>query len=224
MSGGETGIWVTLGLLGFFHGLNPAMGWLFAVALGLQDGRPRGVLRALPPIALGHAASVAAVVAAATAFSRVVPLAVVRWAGAAVLVTFGILMLLGRVRHRRTVGMRVGFRDLTAWSFLMSSAHGAGLMLLPVALHASAADAQAMRGGHATHMLALADAAPGGLSAGLGLAAVGVHAATMLATMAVIALLVYRFFGVGFLRRAWINLDLLWAAALVVAGVLTVAV
>jgi hypothetical protein len=119
--------------------------------------------------------------------------------------------------------MRVGFRDLTAWSFLMSTAHGAGLMLVPVLLRLSAAQpmpdpAHMAMVGHAAHV---ATAGVGGTSAQL--AALAVHTGAMFLVMALVALAVYQFFGLAILRRAWLNLDRLWAAALVFAGALTVA-
>lgn len=61
MSDTEIWPWVTLFLLGAYHGINPGMGWLFAVALGLQERTRAAVLRALPPIALGHLVSIGAV-------------------------------------------------------------------------------------------------------------------------------------------------------------------
>jgi uncharacterized membrane protein len=114
-----------LAALGAFHGLNPAMGWLFAVALGLQERRRGAVLRAIPPIALGHAAAVAIVLLAVAVAQRVVPPLALRLAGGGALLLFGLYKLVRRGRHPRWVGMRVGFRDLATWSFLMSSAHGA---------------------------------------------------------------------------------------------------
>src|SRR6187455_1079342 len=126
--------WLTLALLGAYHGINPAMGWLFAVALGLQEHRRSAVARAFAPIALGHAVSVAAVVALLGAAQALVDLDLLRLIGAAALVIFGIYKLLAPMSHPRWVGMRVHFGDLTAWSFLMATAHGAGLMLLPVLL------------------------------------------------------------------------------------------
>src|SRR5687768_5133112 len=171
---------VALAALGAFHGINPAMGWLFAVGLGLQDGRRGSVLRALPPIALGHAASVAIVVVAFAAASAVVPERALRVAGGLLVLGAGAYKL-ARRRHPRWVGMRVGFRDLTLWSFLMSSAHGAGLMLLPVLLHGAAPTDE-----HAAHGAALAAslAAAGG---GAGLAAFGVHTLALFAVMAAVA-------------------------------------
>src|SRR5262245_31648952 len=135
----DTWPWLTVALLGAYHGLNPAMGWLFAVALGLQERRRSAVLRAFAPIALGHAASVAAVVALVSVAQAVVSPEVIRVVGVAVLIGYGGAMLFRRVSHPRWVGMRVGFRDLTLWSLLMSSVHGAGLMLVPVLLQLQAA-------------------------------------------------------------------------------------
>ena len=122
--------WVAMLLLGAYHGINPGMGWLFAVALGLQQGSAWGVGRALPPIALGHAAAVGAVVALAASARVVIPIGVLKALVATALVSLG-LYRLWRHRHPRFGGMQVGFRDLAIWSFLMASAHGAGLMVLP---------------------------------------------------------------------------------------------
>lgn len=117
--------------LGAFHGLNPAMGWLFAVARGLQERSRMAMLWSLPVIAAGHAASVAVVAVAATVTGSLVASRAVAIGGGTILVGFGLWRLLSR-RHFRWVGMRISLPQLAAWSFLMSSAHGAGLMLLPV--------------------------------------------------------------------------------------------
>jgi hypothetical protein len=210
---------LSVALLGAFHGLNPAMGWLFAVSLGLQRGARSGVLRALPPIALGHAASVAAVVAVVAASQRVVPHETLRWAGGIVLLAFALRLLLRlftrRSTHPRWVGMRVGARDLALWSFLVSTAHGAGLMLVPVVLRLPPAAGDGSPHGHGALR-------PAGASAEAALASVAVHTAAMLAVMAAVALLVYQAAGVELLRRAWLNLDLVWAVALLVAAAVTI--
>ena len=209
---------LTIAALGAFHGLNPAMGWLFAVALGLQERRLAAVFRALPPIALGHAASIALVAGAVLAARTIVPVDALRVAGGLAVLGVGIWKAVRGATHPRWVGMRVGFRDLTLWSFLMSSAHGAGLMLVPVLL-APAARAAAVHGAgaHAAHAQAVI-AAPVGAWAAL-----AVHSGTMLAVSAGIALAVYELLGLDFLLRAWVNLDGVWAGALVLAGVVTVA-
>jgi len=205
-----------LALLGAYHGLNPAMGWLFAVALGLQERRRGAVLQALPPIALGHALSILAAVLVVGVAQLVVPLGVLRYACASVLILFGLYKLIRR-KHPRWVGMRVGFRDLTAWSFLMSSAHGAGLMLIPVLLRlsepAQGAHDHSAHTGMTDSATVLAD-----------LTAVGLHTLAMFLVMGAIALVVYEKLGVMVLKRSWFNLDLLWAGALVGAGVITLIV
>jgi len=146
--------WMALLGLGAFHGINPGMGWLFAVALGLQEQRRSAVWNALPPIAVGHALSVGLVVALVALIHASIPYWVLRWIAAAVLIGFGVYRLV-RARHPRWVGMRVGFRDLTLWSFLMASAHGAGLMLVPVFLgtmhQENLHDAHAAHGAHSAH-------------------------------------------------------------------------
>src|SRR5438093_7493337 len=117
--------WTVMLALGAYHGINPGMGWLFAVALGMQQQSARGVWSALPPIALGHAVSVATVIAAAALIGVVVPMPVLKAVIATMLIALGSYRL-WRHRHPRFGGMQVGFRDLTIWSFLMASAHGAG--------------------------------------------------------------------------------------------------
>jgi hypothetical protein len=207
-----------LAALGAFHGLNPAMGWLFAVARGMQEGS-RGVLFAsLPPIAAGHLASVAIVAAVVSATESVVAASVVGVVGGAVLVAFGLWRLLSE-RHFRWAGMRLSAPQLAGWSFLMSSAHGAGLMLLPVL----AMNTQ-VSGGHGMHMAAGPQGARGTPLAALnGLAAAGVHTLAMFAVMAICAVLVYEYVGLKILRRAWFNMDKLWAGVMVGAGALTIA-
>src|SRR5947207_8006007 len=125
--------WLVLFALGAFHGINPGMGWLFAVALGLQEQKRAAVLRALPPIALGHALSVGMIIAVVLLARVSLPHGVLKFGAATILFGFGLYRLV-RARHPNWVGMRVGFRDLTVWSFVMASAHGAGLMLIPLFL------------------------------------------------------------------------------------------
>lgn len=209
MSGRST--WIALAVLGAFHGINPAMGWLFAVARGLQEGRRREVLRSLIPIAVGHEASIALVVALVAGAGFVAAPVVVRMVGAAILVGFGAYKLI-RPRHPRWVGMRISEPELAVWSFLMSTAHGAGLMLFPI-VAGGALDAHEAAGGTA-HIA-------GAFTLTSGAAAVTVHVAGMLAVMGVVALVVYEKIGLRFLRRGWVNLDRVWAVALVGAGIFT---
>jgi hypothetical protein len=189
--------WPALFLLGAYHGINPGMGWLFAVARGMQEHATKAVARALVPISLGHALSIGLVVALAGLIQIVLPLGYVQMVVAGALISLGILRILRR-RHFAWGGMQVGFRDLTIWSFLMASAHGAGLMVLPIVMP--------MEHEH-MHM-----------AGGTGVAATLIHTLGYLSVTAVVALLVYRKFGLALLRKAWFNLDLVWAAALIVTG------
>ena len=200
--------WQAVLLLGAFHGINPGMGWLFAVALGMQRRSARGIWRALPPIALGHAGAVGVVVLIAGLARLAVPTESLNGLVALVLITLG-LYRLWRHRHPRFGGMQVGFRDLATWSFLMASAHGAGLMVLPFVMPASAAIAAAGHD-HARHV-----------SVGSGHAAamaVGLHTLAYFTVMVMAAWVVYEKLGLGLLRKAWFNVDWLWAGALVIAG------
>lgn len=214
----ESWPWLALAGLGAYHGLNPAMGWLFAVALGLQERRLGAVLRAFPPIALGHAVAVSLAVLAIGVAQIVVPLDALRYACGGALILFGAYKLIRR-KHPRWVGMRVGFKDLATWSLLMATAHGAGLMLAPVLLKLYEAPAQEMHE-HTEHVAA----ASKGSAVFADLAAVGLHTVAMFVVMGVIAVVVYEKLGVMILKRAWFDLDLLWAGALVIAGVITLLV
>ena len=206
---------VTVALLGAYHGLNPAMGWLFAVGLGMQDRSRRSVLRALPPIAAGHELAIVVVAALVVGLGALADPAPLKVVGAVALIAFGIFRFARPRAHPRWTTMRVTRKELTWWSFLMSSAHGAGLMVAPVLLGRGATETAHAHGGHASHsssdVMGVADAA----------VAVSVHVGAMLAVMAVVALLVYEKLGLTFLRRAWVNSDQFWAGAFVVAGVLT---
>jgi hypothetical protein len=194
--------WLALAGLGAFHGLNPAMGWLFAVALGMHRHSRAVVLEALIPIALGHALAILAVALAVVLLGLVVDQRLIRIAAGILLIGWAAYHTLYGARHRVRFGMQVGMLGLGAWSFLMASAHGAGLMLVPVLIPLCLAAAPARE-------LTAAGSIP------IALAAVGVHTLAMLATTGVIAVVVYEWVGIAFLRRGWINLDLIWTAALV---------
>ena len=197
--------WASFAGLGFFHGLNPAMGWLFAVALGMHRGGRAAVLLALPPMAVGHAMSIWMVAASVIAVGTVVSISAVHvLAGAILLLWAGYHWFYGH-RHRVRVGMTVGAAGLAGWSFLMATAHGAGLMLVPALVP-----------------LCRGTPALGNRSLLLSIAAVAVHTFTMLAVTGLVAVLVHGWLGLGFLRRSWINFDLLWTAALVATGLMLI--
>ena len=209
--------WLGLAGLGAFHGINPAMGWLFAVALGLHRRSGRVAALALLPIAAGHALAILAVVLAVMAFGAVLDGEVVRRLAGLVLIGWALWHAFYGHRHRVRVGMQTGLLGLGAWSFLMATAHGAGLMLVPL-LAPLGVMPGGSGGGHHHH----GEAAAMSMSVPLALAAVAVHTLAMLLVIALVTFVVYRWLGVAFLRRGWINLDLLWSAALVLMGVLLV--
>jgi len=205
--------WLAVFGLGTFHGINPAMGWLFAVALGLQEQKRTAVFRALPPMVVGHALSVGIIIAVVLVARVNLPPCTLKIAAAAILFAFGLYRLL-RSRHPNWVGMRVGFGDLTLWSFVMASAHGAGLMLIPFFLESSAAEGGHHHDAHQMHAWAFANfSAPSLL-----IAAVVVHTLGYLLTTALVAIVVYEKLGLAILRRAWFNIDLIWMLALMITG------
>ncbi|TDQ53332.1 cell wall anchor protein [Actinorugispora endophytica] len=220
-------LWVLIGL-GVFHGVNPGMGWPFAVSRGLQERSRAAVVGALPALALGHAASVALVAVAVTA-TGTTPAA--RWftvGGGLVVCAAGAWLLL-RPTHAHRPPVRVPLRRLAAWSFVMSLLHGSGLMLLPV-LAGRVDGGAAAAGGHSHGVAAVPAPSPSPAPAApglpdlfdatlLGLAAAGVHTLAMVAATGVAALVVHDFFAVHALRLRWATMDRVWALSLIAGGV-----
>ncbi len=182
------------------------MGWLFAVALGMHRHSRRVVLMSLPPMALGHALSIWLVAASVLAMGAVIDARAVRVVAGVVLLLWAAYHGLYGHRHRVRVGMTTGLAGLALWSFVMATAHGAGLMLLPALIPLC------------TGMPAL-----GKTSMLISLAAVGLHTLATLVVTGLVALVVYEWLGVGILRRGWINFDLLWSGALVLTGFILIA-
>ena len=201
--------WLALAALGAFHGLNPGMGWLFAVALGMHRHDRRVVLLSIAPIALGHALSVALVAALFVWVGLLIDPRALRIASGLVLIGWALYHWFRGSAHRARFGMRVGMVGLALWSFLMATVHGAGLMLVPFLPVLSGGTAQH---GHEAGHHAVTGSLP------VVVAALGVHTLAMLVVTGAIAVLVYEWIGVAFLRRGWINLDLLWSVALIATG------
>ena len=225
--------WVWLLMLGALHGINPGMGWLFAVALGVQRRTRRAVWLALLPLAAGHAAAIAVVAVAVGVAGFALSLGVLRWIVAATLLCAGVWKLVS-TRHPRFGGMTVGSRQVAAWSFLMASAHGAGLMIVPFLLrvsrptgaavghshlHGEAVGSTLAFGTHAGHVASIAGVLPGESFAGVGVALV--HTVGYLVMTGLIAVIVYERLGLRFLGRAWLNVDRVWAGALIATACLT---
>jgi len=221
--GAASAPWLALFLLGAAHGINPAMGWLFAVARGLQERDRRALWRALGPLAMGHALAICCAIALAFAVGSVLPMSWLRWVVGASLLAVGVDGLVHH-RHVRLRGMRVHGRQLAAWSFLMASAHGAGLMVLPFVLGAAAPMSGAM---HHRHVAALAVTSTPHAAGIAGLDPIAfvaplVHTAGYLAATVIVAVVVYEKVGLSVLRTAWINVNALWCVTLIGAAVLVI--
>ena len=219
---GALSAWAVVIALGAFHGANPSMGWLFAVSNGMFARRASAVFAALPPIAFGHLFAmalvllpVAAISTLATAFTPV------RTGAAVAIIAVGVYRLFVR-RHPRILS-RIGAGNLMLWSFVMATAHGAALMLVPVYFGMASMPKGLMSstigGDHSAHLTVVASAGHG-----LGLAAevAVVHTIAMLVVAAAIAWVVYRFVGVSLLHQMWFNVDVVWAIALIAAGIITI--
>ncbi|HEX9903510.1 MAG TPA: hypothetical protein VGA77_00955 [Propylenella sp.] len=206
---GDLAPWLAIAALGAFHGLNPAMGWLFAVALGLHRRSRAVVIQSLLPILLGHAAAIGMVLFAAVTLGFFVDATLVARVAGAVLIGWALWHALYGHRRRVRVGMQTGLVGLGFWSLLMATAHGAGLMLLPVALPLCLP-------GPGSELAVVSSLATG-------LAVIGVHTAAMLAVIAAVSIVVYEWAGIAFLRRGWINLDLVWSIALAACGLILLA-
>jgi hypothetical protein len=204
--------WLAVAALGAYHGIDPSMGWLFAVALGLQERSRARVIWSLFPIAAGHLISIGAVVALIAGLRAYVALSLLRPVGAGALIAFGLFRYIWPRAHPRWVAMRVNAAELGLWSFLMATAHGAGLMLFPILMDMTPAAAAPMH-----HMPALAAGNP----IMQAIAVVILHTAALLVVMGTIAVVIYDWIGLAILRSAWINLDTIWAVALVAAGLLS---
>lgn len=198
--------WLALAGLGVFHGLNPAMGWLFAVALGMHRQSRKLVFVSILPIAAGHAVSIAIFAALLAATGYLIPTDLVRMISAGLLLGWAAYHWRFGHRHRVRFGMQTGLWGLCIWSFLMATAHGAGIMLWPALMPLCLSSD--VRAAGAGSLLASA------------FAGVGTHTLAMLATTTVIAVLVYDRFGVAVLRHAWLNVDLIWTCALVATAFL----
>lgn len=212
--------WAALLLLGAAHGVNPGMGWLFAVALGMQRQERGAVWRALLPLAAGHLAAIAMVAVVVGVAGLAISLGWLKWLVAGGLLGLGTWKLV-RTSHPRYGGMSVGSREVAVWSFLMASAHGAGLMVVPFLMRVvrPAALGGGSHAGHAAHSAELASVIPPIPAAGL--AVTLVHTAGYLLVTGVIALVVYERLGLRLLGKAWFNVDRLWAGALIATALIT---
>jgi hypothetical protein len=208
----RTGLWLAILASGLYHGLNPAMGWPLAVSSGLFQRRAQALLRALLYLAAGHVLAMISVMlpfallAVLLEWQRAIQL------GASVLViAFGVGLLIWR-RHPRLLA-RIAPTRLALWSFAIAIAHGAGLMLVPIYL--GLCRSYGMDHAHQAAQVLIAD------NLGMALLVSAVHGAAMMSAGGLLAWLVYRYLGLRFVSQSWFNLDRIWAASLIVVGMLS---
>jgi len=212
-------LWLLVIALGAYHGLNPGMGWPLAVANGAMAKRDKAVFETLVPLAGGHFLAMAAALLPFTLF-----LAYLDWSGTirifagGLIIAYGVFKLVDR-RHPRTLA-RLGPKRLTLWSFIIATAHGAGLMLLPLTIGLCSGDSQPSSP-IATGHLAMSELMRVGVATALAVAAV--HTIAMALAAGVMAWIVYRWAGLTLIRRAWLNVEGVWAGSLILTGVVSCA-
>ena len=194
---------------GLYHGINPGMGWPLAVSAGLMQERRSALPKALGMLALGHLLAMLVIL---LPFSLMATMFTwereIRLGAALLVVAMGCYLLINR-RHPKFLA-RIHPARLALWSFLAATAHGAGLMLLPIYLQlCSTANLDA---GHQAAGLLMG----GNLSKALLVAVV--HTLSMTLAGGVIAAVIYFYLGLKYLSRTWFNLDIVWAVSLIIVG------
>ncbi len=213
------GLWLAVALAGLFHGLNPGMGWPLAVSAALMERRRSALPKALAMLGLGHFLAMAVILLPFSMISVLLEWQTpIRLAASGVAVGFGGYLLVSR-SHHPTYLARVPPHRLVWWSFLAATAHGAGLMLLPIflAMDMGGMGMGEMDGDHvAMSQLVTDHAAPALLVA-------AAHTLAMVSAGALLAVLVYRYLGLRAVSRTWFNLDTVWALSLLLLGLLSAA-
>lgn len=199
--------WAVIGA-GVYHGVNPGMGWPLAVSAALMERRRRALPYALAALAFGHFLAMTAILLPFSAMTSLVAWQYEIRLGAGFLVIgLGIYLLANR-RHPRFLA-RVPPSRLVLWSFLAATAHGAGLMLLPIYLGICGTDADA---GHQAASSLMAE------NAGIAIAVALTHTAAMTLAGGLMATGMYFWLGLNFLSKGWFNLDVAWALSLILVG------
>lgn len=206
------GLWLAVVVSGLYHGINPGMGWPLAVSAALMEGGRRPLFKALPPLAVGHLVAMLAVLLPFAALATLIAYEREIRVAAALLVTGAGLALLFYRRHPRVIA-RIRPTQLALWSFAVATAHGAGLMLLPIYL--GICRVEDVHGGHQAAAILMA----GNVTAALSVSAV--HALAMISAGGLVAYLVHAWLGLNFLKMSWFNLEVIWACSLILVGLLS---
>lgn len=187
------------------------MGWPLAVSAGLMGNGRRDVIGALGPLALGHFLAMAVILLPFAATTFLVDWQKeIRIVAGVLVIAVGIYLLINR-RHPRFLA-RIKPTQLALWSFAVATAHGAGLMLVPIYLGMSGGE-----GPHAHHAQEAAQLGSGFVTA---ISVAIIHTLAMFLSGGVIAFFVYEWFGLTFISKSWFNLDVVWALSLILVGAL----
>ncbi|MBY4892500.1 hypothetical protein KUL25_06960 [Rhodobacteraceae bacterium N5(2021)] len=207
-------LWGAVIFSGLYHGLNPGMGWPLAVSAALMERKPSAMPKALAMLAFGH---FLAMIGILLPFSLMIVLvaweAQIRIGAGVVVIAMGVYLLINR-RHPKILA-RVHPARLALWSFLAATAHGAGLMLVPIYLGICGIGAE-----ETGHLAAQALMSSNVLTA---FAVAAVHTFSMTVAGGAIAVIIYRWLGLKFLSRTWFNLDIVWALSLIAVGAFGIA-
>ncbi|MEM6408104.1 MAG: hypothetical protein AAF700_06755 [Pseudomonadota bacterium] len=208
------GLWLAVVLSGFYHGINPGMGWPLAVSAAMMERRPSALFAALGALALGHLAAMLLILLPFSMLSSLVTYErELRYSAGALVIGLGLYLLITR-RHPRFLS-RVPPQRLALWSFLVAIVHGAALMLVPIYL--GLCGPEALEGGH------LAVSELFARNGAILLVVTLTHTVAMILAGGGLAFAVYRWLGLHVLRKSWFDLEAVWALSLICVGVLGLA-
>jgi len=203
------GLWLAVVASGLYHGVNPGMGWPLAVSAGLMGRGQRDVVGALAPLAAGHLLSMLVILLPFALMTALLDWQrEIRIGASAAVIAFGVFRLVNR-RHPRALA-RIRPTQLALWSFAIATAHGAGLMLLPIYL--GLCSTEDLDTAHRASSILMAQNAATAVLVSLA------HTLSMVTAGGVIALIVYGWLGLKFISRSWFNLDFVWAMSLILIG------
>lgn len=203
------GLWLAVVASGLYHGVNPGMGWPLAVSAGLMGRGRRDVVAAQMPLAAGHLVSMLVILLPFALMTALLDWQrEIRIGASVVVIAFGAFRLVNR-RHPRALA-RIRPTQLALWSFAIATAHGAGLMLLPIYL--GLCSTEELDTAHQASSILMGRSLTTAVLVSL------VHTLAMVAAGGVMALLVHAWLGLKFLSRSWFNLESVWAVSLILIG------
>jgi hypothetical protein len=209
-----TALWWAVIFSGMYHGLNPGMGWPLAVSAALMERRRWAMPQALGLLAVGHfIAMIGILLPFSLMFFLVEWDAEIRIGAGILVIAMGIYLLINR-RHPKILS-RIHPSRLALWSFLAATAHGAGLMLVPIYL--GICDLAADDTGHLAAQSLMGNTIATAFIVAL------VHTMTMTLSGGAVAVVIHQWLGLKFLSKTWLNLDTVWALSLVVVGAFGIA-